>query len=315
MSVVICRALTSLLAQIIGGRSRSTIYIGQAYYNKTAYRERTDGKFNAKRPKSVRTPNPREDWLPVECPAIISKELFDAAQGAIDHHKEMNPRRSKFPYLLAHGRLVCVCGRRMGGFLDHHHGKRYYRCSRKEIPRCGKMVEASWIEARAWDVVECLLELDDFYIETELKRRAQAQAPRYRPEDLDAITERCREIETKRQRWGDAYASGVIDIREFSEFRKGLDQEEAQLLSMQQEIQAELDRAHRRDIEVGSVLELLERVQRDMETYGPEERAKVVQALGLRIIYESRENLTSTFILPADWEPLEDGDILPITIR
>lgn len=295
---------------------RSTIYVGQAFHNKTTYRERTDGRSNAKRPKSVRTPNAREDWLPVQCPAIITREVFDAAQVVIDHHKEVNPRRSKHFYLLAHGRLRCICGRAMGGFLDRK--GRFYRCSRKEHPRCGKMVSCDWIEEQAWNVVKILIESDPFYLQQELQRRAENQPLRYRTTDLDAVADRLREVDTKRQRWKAAYASGVIDLSEFSDLRKALDAEERTLQTLRQEIETELARVHQRDIDVGHVLQLLEKVRGALDNYGPEERQKVLQALGLTIIFESRESWKATFHLPTDWNLDPDAtfrDILPLTIR
>lgn len=62
--------------------------------------------YYGKRDKNSRR-NPRENWLSVEVPAIVSREVWEMAQERKEHNKEMASRNSKYEYLV--GRRV-TCG-------------------------------------------------------------------------------------------------------------------------------------------------------------------------------------------------------------
>lgn len=95
----------------LGGNSIHSIlknekYTGTYIYNKSASKD-ADGKRNGHAYK------PKEDWIVIEdgCPAIISKEDFEAVQAKLS--KRMQTRkhsRAKETYLLT-GKMVCgICG-------------------------------------------------------------------------------------------------------------------------------------------------------------------------------------------------------------
>ena len=68
---------------------------------------------------------PQEDWIeiPDATPAIISQELFDAAQKQLQVNQDKSPRNCKHEYLLR-GHVRCrQCGRAyVGSIASDHNG-------------------------------------------------------------------------------------------------------------------------------------------------------------------------------------------------
>jgi len=136
-------------------------YTGRAY----AFRTRAvEPKRRRKTPRSVRRKRtvkkarPPEEWVhlpPGVTPAIVSEEVFLAAQDQLCRNARNSPRNRKHSYLLS-GHIKCACGSSMRGRFRH--GQRegswyiYYDCVRKGTEfgadRCrarpvnGKRIEA-----------------------------------------------------------------------------------------------------------------------------------------------------------------------------
>ena len=90
--------LTSRVAIIL---SRSA-YCGEAYYNQT----RGSGKRHFK---------PKEEWIPIPCPAIISRETFEAVQVRKKDNRRFLRKTSKHTFLLKHLLYCSECGMRFYG--------------------------------------------------------------------------------------------------------------------------------------------------------------------------------------------------------
>lgn len=83
--------------------------------------------------------NPRELWIPIEIPAIVTRAMWEAVQQQMQLNKKLAKRNTKRDYLLR-GILHCsLCGRSMVAYARH--GKRktgmdkvyyYYSCVSKE---------------------------------------------------------------------------------------------------------------------------------------------------------------------------------------
>ncbi len=107
---------------------------------------------------------PKETWnvLPNVTPAIISKELFEQVQTALDKSKELHPGKAIREYPLT-GYSVCgYCGSPLvGACLSKRY--RYYKCrgtyptaSRNKI--CdAKYIKADWLENVVWDKIKSVI--------------------------------------------------------------------------------------------------------------------------------------------------------------
>src|SRR5262249_2123212 len=104
----------------------NTAYIGRLYEGKT---QRLPSEKDARKKTRIRR-MPRETWIPIDVPAIIEHEVFEAAQAQLQRNKLRAKRNRKYEYLLVGGRLRCgQCGSAMSP--GNKYGVSYYLCGRK----------------------------------------------------------------------------------------------------------------------------------------------------------------------------------------
>src|SRR5271157_2137891 len=98
----------------VWGLLRNPAYRGRACYGKTELRPRQ----RITRPlrqrnglasrDSANHERPRQDWIEIAVPALVSEETFALAQEQLEQNKQHSPRRTIEPTLLQ-GMLVCQC--------------------------------------------------------------------------------------------------------------------------------------------------------------------------------------------------------------
>lgn len=118
---------TSTLSTLL----RNEAYIGEAHWGRsyavapehplknTAYR---------KIKKTSRKMKPRDEWVIINVPAIIERDMLERARAQLNANYALSKRNKKNEYLLA-GRIRCVCGRSRSGEGVLHGKHLYYRCS------------------------------------------------------------------------------------------------------------------------------------------------------------------------------------------
>ncbi len=123
---------------------------------------------------------PQSEWveIPDATPAIISEELFEAAQTQLKLNNEKAKRNTKQQYLLR-GHLFCrQCGYAYCGHVDRT--IKYYRCPGKlritaPVNRCfNKNWRVDKLEALVWKEIERILDNPDFIVTAIEKRRDDA---------------------------------------------------------------------------------------------------------------------------------------------
>jgi len=112
--------------------------------------------------------NPQELWIPIQIPAIVTLEMWEASQTQIQRNKRLSTRNSKRNYLLR-GILYCtLCGRSMIAYARHNKRQTgidkvyyYYSCISKESnayalagTRCQcRRIPAIDLENAIWDAL------------------------------------------------------------------------------------------------------------------------------------------------------------------
>jgi len=133
--------------------------------------------------------NPRETWIPVEVPAIVDRQVWEAAQRQLKENRETARRNLKYEYLLR-CRVTCAsCGASMCGKTVKSHGKlySYYQCAvasghLEYAHSCDqtKWFRADHLDAATWEWVRSFL-LDPASLRLGLKElqaeRDRANAP------------------------------------------------------------------------------------------------------------------------------------------
>lgn len=136
------------------------IYYGRWAFNKTrsVTPKGSIGIGLAQQDKTSHERRDEAEWLYVDVPAIISKELWDRCQQAKEKNKIQSKRNGKLDYLLRAGMLVCgQCRLTFHGTTSHE--KRVYRCGgvrpygiAKLGTRCkSSVVQADKIEEKVWN--------------------------------------------------------------------------------------------------------------------------------------------------------------------
>lgn len=209
----------------VGGILRNTSYRGVAYGNRerrVPARRRYPLSGRAARPSggvSSRA-RPADTWIAVAVPALVTPELFTAAQERLGRNRAWSPRNTHGEYLLR--RLVSCrrCGR--AECVSNNGRYAYYRC----LPRAGEHTEGvrarcqrqsipvGSLDAVVW--ADLCRVLTDPAVLDEAVRRAQegwltddARAARQRD-----LRQRRAALDRQRQRLIDAYAAGAVTLEE-----------------------------------------------------------------------------------------------------
>ena len=172
----------------VWGLLRNPAYGGRACYGKTELRPRQRITRPLRQRNGMASRNsanherPRQDWIEIAVPALISEETFALAQEQLEQNKRHSPRRTKEPSLLQ-GMLVCErCGYGLYRTSTQTSARRlyYYRCIGSDAYRHLKgavcenpPVRQDQLDAVVWTEIVRLLE-DPKIIQEELNRRLEA---------------------------------------------------------------------------------------------------------------------------------------------
>ena len=172
----------------VWGLLRNPAYCGRACYGKTELRPRQRITRPLRQRNGMASRNsanherPRQDWIEIAVPALISEETFALAQEQLEQNKRHSPRRTLEPSLLQ-GMLVCErCGYGLYRTSTRTSARRlyYYRCIGSDAYRHLKgavcenpPVRQDQLDAVVWTEVVRLLE-DPKIIQEELNRRLEA---------------------------------------------------------------------------------------------------------------------------------------------
>ena len=196
-------------------------YHGKACFGKTALRPRQritrrlrlQGRLPVR--DSANGERPRDEWLEIPVPSLISEETFALAHEQLQQNKHFARRRTKTPTLLQ-GLLVCAqCG------YTVYRRRNYYRCwgldgyRHANGPVCTtRALRQDQLDALVWGEVIRLLD-DPTLVEAELDRRREAvrhaDPSRQRVEDL---TRQQTRVASSIERLVTAYQQALVTLDE-----------------------------------------------------------------------------------------------------
>jgi site-specific DNA recombinase len=206
---------------------RNPAYQGKACYGKTELQPRQ--RITRPLRQRNRLPNrnsanherPRQEWIEVAVPAVVTEEVFALAQEQLEKNKHFSPRRTRKPTLLQ-GMLVCQqCGyamyRSSGGRA--HRKLDYYRCigsdgyRRLNGPLCtNRPVRQDHLDEIVWEQVIRLLE-DGTLIQSEIDRRREvAQNTDPRRQRGQGLRREQARLENHIERLVSAYQEGLVTL-------------------------------------------------------------------------------------------------------
>lgn len=206
-------------------------YSGTYYYGK---RESILDE-NGKKKQVMR---PRDEWIPLSCPAIIKDpKIFKKAQDIAKENQRFKLRDSDHVYLLRSNVYCGVCGGRFQGYPKRKNGSItfQYRCNRSntskiEKPCTNREMSELKLEAKVWDPIEALLKDPKQYLSA-LERKLKQESRLHEYEDqLSELTEKLKEKDQERKRLIDALKRGTLNSKDYDEAVAGTN-EEAEIIA------------------------------------------------------------------------------------
>jgi site-specific DNA recombinase len=199
-------------------------YKGRALYNRHQSLPPTTGR------KSTRLRlRPPEEWIEIPVPAIISDDLFDAAQRVARDHSYFSPRRTGPDHWLLRRLVVCghcgvkaYCqGRRPSATAE----LRYYVCNRRRSLEAGGLdracpqpsTRAEALDALVWDQLRQALLRPQLLLQGQAALGTRAQQPdnELLSAQLERLERRLQGTATERRRLIDLYQMQAIELTEF----------------------------------------------------------------------------------------------------
>ncbi len=178
-----------------------------------------------KNKKSSRKINPREDWILIETPALIDRDLFDKARKQIESNFTFSQRNKKNQYLLA-GKIWCTCNTRRTGEGPQHGKYLYYRCSNRvkcfPLPaNCQeKGINARIADSLVWKRISKLMgspslmkEQIERFVKTEKNKKVGTTI------NVDTTNLEITKLKEEESRYVRAYGEGILSIEQLKEYQ------------------------------------------------------------------------------------------------
>ena len=283
--------------------SVQAILINPAYTGKTYVFTTAKGKQFAR---------PRADWIeiPGATPAIISQELFDAAQEQLQVNQEKSPRNCKREYLL-HGHLRCrQCGRAYVGAITSsiQHSKRYiqrfYRCKGKlkmyaPVERCcNKGWSANKLEAMVWGKLEEYLSKPELIISQLEKQHQDADQLGVFEAELERVERQLKAVDREQHQLLQ-WALKDFPADQVEAENKRLNKARETLTGQKVGLETQLEASHDAVISIPKLEQFIERMQGRIAALDYEGKRQVLDMLGIKVWLDG-ESVEITGVIPTE---------------
>src|SRR5713226_8974386 len=221
-----------------------TTYIGTAYYNKLMSCDsvNVNGQRHYTNKKSRRL-RPKDEWIAIAVPALITKEEFESAQLKLQKNRELSDRNAKYNYLIK-GLIFCRCGKRMYGYPCHEVPR--YKCSDKHskypLPKiCNNgSVDTATVDTAVWTAFLRVLEHPDVVTHRIHNMYGEKQNRKAHIENQVAeIDGELSNLTGQEERLLEAYTAKVIDLSRLKSQSDGLASKKRNLMQSRKRLETE----------------------------------------------------------------------------
>lgn len=284
---------------------RDQTYVGNWYYNK-----RVEAPARYKENTTVQALKPKEQWVSVPVPIIVSRETFEAAQRQLERNAQLCLRNTKRDYLLT-GLLVCgKCGLRMNARTIRE--KVYYCCNSKLgtiTPNIcsSRYVSGSNVETLIWDIVCNTLNQPELVIE-QMKKRDDQGLLAHLQANLDRVCCALEKRKMEEDRMLEAYKISVIDLHTLKAKMDEIKRERAELIEEKLKLEKELHEAQTNALNEEKIYEYCHLLPTALSNLDFRERKQILQEVIDRIVIDG-DKVTIYGIIPMPTEYLQDVSI------
>jgi len=306
---------------------RNSAYRGVACFGKTCAASRTR-VIRPLRRRGVTTPSytagherPREEWIEIPVPAVVSEESFSRAQELLQENKVRSKRRTITPSVVQ-GLVSCQkCGYAFSRTSTHSSARKihYYKCIGSDSwrklggPVCdnGRLVRQDLLDQIVWAEVIRLLE-DPTLIRQELDRRlaaARASDPTKKREQ--GLQRELTHVGKGIERLLSAYQEDLLSLEQLRERMPTLRQREQRLRA---ELQGIADQANDRAafLRLAETLTaFLARLRSAADTLDVIERQRIVR-LVVKEVLIGDDTITIRHSIPVPSGPPQNGGPPPL---
>ncbi|MEX0448099.1 recombinase family protein [Xenorhabdus sp. SGI246] len=312
---------------VVWAMLRNPAYKGTACYNKTETgpRQRVTKPFRLRGygvhgEKTSAHERPREEWIEIPVPAIVSEETFALAAERLADNKRFASRRTIEPSLVQ-GLVSCrKCGYALSRTSTRTSARKisYYRCLGSDSWRhlngalCdNRPIRQDLLDQIVWQEVLRLIE-DPALINAELERRLEAARSAEPANERKAVIERdLARLGKSMERLITAYQEDLLSLEEL---RGRMPELRGRQQRLQTELQTLLDQAADRMsiLHLAETLtEFLQRLRQSAQTLEIGDRQRIVRLLVKDILVDD-DTIVIRHSIPLTHTPPSDNQLSPI---
>lgn len=297
---------------VIWAMLRNPAYYGKACFGKTQVAERvritrpTRLRGEHASPSHAHLDLPRDQWIEIPVPPLISETTFELAQERLADNKKHAARRTLEPSIIQ-GLVSCrQCGYALYRTSTRTSARKisYYRCLGSDAwryegrPRCDQRpIRQDLLDELVWSEVVRLLE-DPTLIETEISRRLDAArdaAPTKRQQD--ALNRDLIRVQKSMERLLTAYQEALLSLEELRQRMPDLRQREQRLRAELQSLNAQsADRANYLRL-TQTLSAFLGRLRESADTLDIKERQQVMRLI-VKDVVVGKDTITIRHSIP-----------------
>jgi site-specific DNA recombinase len=240
---------------------------------------------------------PREEWISIAVPAIVTEELFEAVHEQLQENQRRARTGQRGARYLLQGLVTCACcgyafyGKAIS--LSAGKGQRrdyaYYRCIGTDAYRFGGQrvchnlqVRTDRLETAVWSEVKALL-ADPQRLHSEYQRRLETAATAEQRSTAEALRAQIQRLHQGCRRLLDGYTEGYIDKGEFVPRYEGLKQRIATLDEQARQLEDVERQVAQLRLVIGRLEDFAAQVKDGLETMPWSGRREVIRTLVKRV--------------------------------
>jgi site-specific DNA recombinase len=291
----------------IRGILKNPAYTGTTYANRsrTVPAQQRKSALLPVGPGVSHRPRPKEEWIPIPVPAIVSQEQFDQAQARLALNRQLARRNNTQHEYLLRGLVSC------GQCKLSHTGRSsppdysYYVCQGKtdalrasQDKRCqSRYAPAEALDELVWQ------DLCHLMTHTELITQAleRAQSGEWLPQQLQArrktLKQALAQLARQDERLVEAYLAEVIALPELERKRQEIAQKHQALQSQLRQLEAQVEKRVEVTAIAASVETFCQRIQQGLAQATFAQRRQLVELLIDRVIVDD-DQVEIRYVIP-----------------
>lgn len=256
--------------QVVRQMLMNRTYIGEFYQNRWNTEGMLGNKYREENQRIPMRTRPKEEWIMVPCPPIISEEIFMYTQKLLQESRRRWAGTNKNEYLLS-GLVRCGdCGNTMTGKRANNWGKYIFEytdlknTAGAKNKGCGRKVKMDKLDSMVWEsVLSWLNQPNEIAAATDENELSNDIIQSFEEAELSRVLKRLDDIKKGRQNLINLLTNAIDDLGEsgVEDARQRLRQikeEEERLTEKKKELQQQIELQTQNDYQQNLLKEALE---------------------------------------------------------